>query len=80
MHRKPLLKLHIGGKQAKAGWKILNAQAIDGVDYIGDVRDLSAFEDGCCDKIYASHVMEHVPQKRPPAHLTGNTQNSVRQG
>ena len=63
MHRKPLLKLHIGGKQAKAGWKILNAQAIDGVDYIGDVRDLSAFEDGCCDKIYASHVMEHVPQK-----------------
>jgi protein O-GlcNAc transferase len=60
---KPLLKLHIGGKQAKAGWKILNAQAIDGVDYIGDVRDLSVFEDGCCETIYASHVMEHVPQK-----------------
>ncbi len=38
--RKPLLKLHIGGKQAKAGWKILNAQALEGVDYIGDVRDL----------------------------------------
>ena len=63
MPSKPLLKLHIGGKQAKAGWKILNAQAIDGVDYIGDVRDLGAFEDGCCEKVYASHVMEHVPQK-----------------
>ncbi len=53
--------LHIGGK-AKAGWKILNAQALEGVDNVGDVRDLSAFQDGSCRKIYASHVMEHVPQ------------------
>lgn len=61
--RKSLLKLHIGGKQVKTGWKILNAQALDGVDYVGDVRNLSAFEDGCCEQVYASHVMEHVPQK-----------------
>ena len=54
--------LHIGGREAKAGWKILNAQQFEGVDYIGDVRDLSAFRDGSCRKIYASHVMEHVSQ------------------
>ena len=57
-----LLMLHIGGREAKAGWKILNAQQFEGVDYIGDVRDLSAFRDGSCRTIYASHVMEHVSQ------------------
>jgi protein O-GlcNAc transferase len=60
--QEPLLMLHVGGKEAKAGWKILNAQQFEGVDYIGDVRDLSAFNDGSCKKIYASHVMEHVSQ------------------
>ena len=63
MPAKPLLKLHIGGVKVKAGWRILNAQALDGVDFVGDIRDLGTFEDGCCEKIYASHVMEHVPQK-----------------
>ena len=58
-----LLMLHIGGKEAKEGWKILNAQALDSVDYVGDVRDLSAFQDESCRKIYASHVMEHVSQQ-----------------
>ncbi|MBL8419215.1 MAG: tetratricopeptide repeat protein [Dechloromonas sp.] len=58
-----LLRLHIGGKEQKAGWKILNALQFDGVDYIGDVRNLSSFEDGCCEEVYASHVMEHVSQK-----------------
>ena len=60
--QQPLLMLHIGGKEAKAGWKILNAQGFAGVDYVGDVRDLSGFGTGSCKKIYASHVMEHVSQ------------------
>ncbi|MDP3539326.1 MAG: tetratricopeptide repeat protein [Azonexus sp.] len=60
---KNLMKLHIGGKEKKAGWKILNAMKFEGVDYLGDVRDLSAFDDASCEKIYASHVMEHVSQK-----------------
>jgi hypothetical protein len=34
------MKLHIGGTEAKAGWKILNSQLGQNVDYIGDIRDL----------------------------------------
>jgi predicted O-linked N-acetylglucosamine transferase (SPINDLY family)/predicted SAM-dependent methyltransferase len=66
-----LMKLHIGGKEIKPGWKILNALQFQGVDYIGDVRNLSSFEDGCCEEIYASHVMEHVSQKDFAATMKG---------
>ncbi len=58
-----LMQLHIGGKEIKEGWKILNALPAKGVDFLGDVRDLSQFPDECCEKIYASHVMEHIGQK-----------------
>jgi predicted SAM-dependent methyltransferase len=58
-----LMKLHIGGKEPKAGWRILNALDFDGVDFVGDVCDLSLFPDECCEKVYASHVMEHVGQR-----------------
>jgi predicted SAM-dependent methyltransferase len=57
------MQLHIGGKIIKEGWKILNALSSQGVDFVGDVRDLSRFQDGCCSMVYASHVMEHVGQK-----------------
>jgi len=30
------------------------------IDYVGDVRDLSFFEDGCVEEIYACHVLEHI--------------------
>ncbi|MDJ0896029.1 MAG: methyltransferase domain-containing protein [Alphaproteobacteria bacterium] len=53
-------RLHIGGKQAKEGWRILNIQQGEGVDFIGDVADLSQFEDLGFDEVYASHVMEHL--------------------
>ena len=39
------MKLHIGGKEKKEGWKILNIQKSKNVDYIGDIRDLSQFND-----------------------------------
>ena len=65
------LKLHIGGKQPKDGWTILNALDGEGVDYVGNVLDLSAFPDACCEAIYASHVMEHVGQKDFLATLQG---------
>ena len=58
-----MMKLHIGGKEPKAGWKILNALDFEGVDFVGNVCDLSAFPDACCEKVYASHVMEHVGQR-----------------
>ena len=53
-------RLHLGGKEAREGWMLYNIQPGDGVDYIGDIRDLSQFADACCDVIYASHVLEHV--------------------
>ncbi len=57
-------RLHIGGYEVKDGWKILNIRPGQGVDYVGDCKDLSRFPDGCCDEIYASHVIEHLPYQR----------------
>ena len=65
------MKLHIGGKIQKSGWKILNIQNKDGVDFIGDISDLSQFEDESINEIYASHVFEHVPQKKIISTLSG---------
>ena len=54
------LRLHIGGRQQKEGWRILNVQPGPGVDYLGDCSDLSRFADESVDEIYASHVLEHL--------------------
>jgi len=54
------MKLHIGGWVAKEGWKILNIQKKDNVDFVGDISNLSQFKDNSIDEIYASHVFEHV--------------------
>ena len=56
------MKLHIGGEQKKDGWKILNIQKKDNVDFIGNINDLSKFENNSIEEIYASHVFEHVLQ------------------
>jgi predicted SAM-dependent methyltransferase len=57
------MRLHIGGESIKDGWKILNIQQKEGVDFIGSITDLSQFEDASVTEIYASHVFEHVMQK-----------------
>jgi predicted SAM-dependent methyltransferase len=54
------MRLHIGGEEIKEGWKILNIQKKPGVDFIGDITDLSQFDDESVEEIYASHVLEHV--------------------
>jgi predicted SAM-dependent methyltransferase len=54
------LRLHLGGKEVKEGWHILNVTKAPGVDFIGSCQDLSAFPDSCCDEMYASHVLEHL--------------------
>ena len=58
------MKLHIGGKIKKDGWKILNIQKNPEVDFIGDLSDLSQFQDESIEEIYASHVLEHLDQKK----------------
>lgn len=65
------MKLHIGGIEVREGWKILNIQDLPGVDYIGDISDLAQFADGSIDEIYASHVLEHVPQGKVQPTLDG---------
>lgn len=65
------MKLHIGGESIKDGWKILNIQPKEGVDFIGSITDLSQFEDGSMAEVYASHVLEHVKQKDVLATLKG---------
>ena len=65
------MKLHIGGEQVKEGWKILNAQKKPGVDFIGDICDLSQFSAESMEMIYASHVLEHVSQPKMLATLQG---------
>lgn len=52
-------RLHIGGKQAKAGWEIFNVTPGADVDHVGDAIDLSRFPEGSFTEIYASHVLEH---------------------
>lgn len=65
------MKLHIGGTQVREGWKILNAKAAAGVDFVGDIRDLSAFSSGSIETVYASHVFEHVPLGSAASTLSG---------
>ena len=65
------MKLHIGGEQVKEGWKILNIQKKDGVDYVGDISDLSQFKDNSIEEIYASHVFEHVKKRKIKDTLIG---------
>ncbi len=64
-------KLHIGGKEKKAGWELLNIQPGDGVDFVGDIKDLSQFSDNTFDLIYGSHVLEHIPQFQMVQTLAG---------
>jgi predicted SAM-dependent methyltransferase len=64
-------RLHIGGRETKAGWKIFNVQPADNVDFVGNIQDLSMFADGSWDEIYASHVLEHVPQMRMMSTVKG---------
>ena len=44
-------RLHIGGKQVKEGWKILNIQPGEGVEFVGDAADLSQFDDEMFDDL-----------------------------
>ena len=65
------MKLHIGGEEKKEGWKILNIQKKPNVDFVGDITDLGKFEDNSIEEIYASHVVEHIEQRKIDQSLKG---------
>lgn len=56
----PEMKLHIGGKERREGWTVLDIAPDAHVDMIGNCNDLSALPDASCAEIYASHVLEHL--------------------
>ena len=53
-------KLHIGGKQQKEGWEILDAENRPEVDHVCNAKKLSCFPDNTFESVYASHVLEHI--------------------
>lgn len=56
-------RLHIGGREKRQGWEILNINPGPDVDHIGDAVDLARFADGTFAEVYASHVLEHFDYK-----------------
>lgn len=54
------IQLHIGGKEKREGWTILDAVPGPIVDYVGNCSDLSFLADESCSEVYASHVLEHL--------------------
>jgi predicted SAM-dependent methyltransferase len=54
------IKLHIGGREKRDGWAILDALPGPAVDYVGNCTDLSFLSDASCAEVYASHVLEHL--------------------
>jgi predicted O-linked N-acetylglucosamine transferase (SPINDLY family)/predicted SAM-dependent methyltransferase len=77
--REPM-RLHIGGTERKAGWKVLNIQPGPHVDFVGDCSDLSRFADESVDEIYASHVVEHVGYLEPMKRMLGEFHRVLRKG
>lgn len=59
-----LIRLNIGSKEARNGWKILNIQPGPGVDYVGNCTTLGQFADNSIGEIYASHVLEHLSYQK----------------
>ena len=57
-------RLHIGGEDVREGWKILNVQPLEGVDFIGNATDLSQFADNSILEVYGSHIYEHLDYVR----------------
>jgi predicted SAM-dependent methyltransferase len=54
------IKLHIGGKERREGWTVLDIMPAPHVDIVGTCADLSILGDASCAEIYASHVLEHL--------------------
>lgn len=59
-YRNHLLRLNIGGTQAKAGWRILSMAP--GADFKEDIRDLSRMPSETCREIYCSYVLQQLGQ------------------
>lgn len=57
------LRIHVGGRERREGWIIMDVMAQPETDIVGDIRDLSRFPDNSVAEIYASHVLEHISHR-----------------
>lgn len=65
------LRLNLGSRTRKmAGYKNMDIDAHPGVDFVGDVADLSRFESGSVSSIFASNILEHFPHTKTAEVLT----------
>ena len=56
------IKLNLGSRdRSLKGFKNMDIDQHPNVDFVGDVKDLSRFQDGSISEIYASHILEHFP-------------------
>lgn len=59
------IRLNLGGRDTQIpGFKTVDLKPGPTVDYESDISDLSMFEDGAVDEIYASHCLEHFSHQR----------------
>jgi len=72
--------LNIGGTEKKAGWKILNVQWANHVDYTADVRNMSRLADQSFDVVYASHTLEHLGYYRDLPKAIAEIRRIIRPG
>ena len=56
-------RLHIGGAHASEGWEVFDANPAPHVHHVGNANDLSRFDSGTFEQVYASHVLEHFDYK-----------------
>ena len=54
------VKLHIGGREKREGWLVLDVLPGPAVDHVCNCNDLSFLADESCSEVYASHVLEHL--------------------
>ena len=58
-------KLHLGcGEKFIPGWEHVDAKPFPHIDVVADVADLSMYQGGSADLIYACHVLEHFGRNR----------------
>lgn len=54
------MKLHIGcGRRYIKGWKHVDIQWDGHIDFVAEAHHLDMIEDGFCEVVYASHVLEY---------------------
>lgn len=62
--RTEYLKLNMGSRDRRIpGFKNVDCDPHDGVDFVSPVEDLAVFDDGCVSEIYASHILEHFSHR-----------------